>query len=100
MKFEELQFSWQVLQWAVLSAIGIYSWIVGRQSASNKEMLELRTRLVSIEAQLAHVPTQQQVTILLEKLSGTEAGLRSIDTLISGMSSRLEYINNYLLNNK
>ena len=100
MKFEELQFSWQVLQWAVLSAIGIYSWIVGRQSASNRELLELRTRLASIEAQVAQMPTQRQVSILLKKLSSTEASIIGMNNQISGMASRLETINNYLLNTK
>lgn len=99
MKFEELQFSWQVLQWAVLSAIGIYSWIVGRQSASNRELLELGPA-ASIEAQVAQMPTQRQVSILLEKLSSTEASITGMNNQMSGMASRLETINNYLLNTK
>jgi hypothetical protein len=63
-------------------------------------MLELRTRLASIEAQVAQMPTQRQVSILLEKLSSTEASITGMNNQMSGMASRLETINNYLLNTK
>lgn len=46
------------------------------------------------------MPTQRQVSILLEKLSSTEASITGMNNQMSGMASRLETINNYLLNTK
>lgn len=100
MSFEELSFSWSMLQWAVLSVIGVYTWLIGRQSASAREMLELRTRLTTLEAQIAQMPTQSQVTELISKLSRTEAQLSSLSEQFSGVARRLETINSYLLQHK
>ncbi|CNJ03608.1 Protein of uncharacterised function (DUF2730) [Yersinia aldovae] len=100
MSFEELSFSWSMLQWAVLSVIGVYTWLIGRQSASAREMLELRTRLTTLEAQIAQMPNQSQVTELISKLSRTEAQLSSLGEQFSGVARRLETINSYLLQHK
>jgi cell division protein FtsB len=100
LSFEELSFSWSMLQWAVLSVIGFYTWLIGRQSASAREMLELRTRLTTLEAQIAQMPNQSQVTELISKLSRTEAQFSSLSEQFSGVARRLETINNYLLQHK
>mgnify|MGYP002130296384 CR=1 FL=1 len=46
MSFTDMTFSFEAMRWIVLTAIGIYAWFIGRQSASSAELLELRTRLV------------------------------------------------------
>ncbi|MBS6189291.1 MAG: hypothetical protein KH576_10095, partial [Haemophilus parainfluenzae] len=52
----ELRFDWAFLQWAVMAVVGVYTWLIGRQSASQKELLELRTRITTVEAQIKSVP--------------------------------------------
>jgi len=49
MNFNELTFNWQFLQWVVMAVVGVYSWLIGRQSASQKELLDLRIRVTQIE---------------------------------------------------
>ena len=53
MGINELRFDWAFLQWAVMAVVGVYTWLIGRQSASQKELLELRTRITTVEAQPA-----------------------------------------------
>ena len=78
MSFTDMTFSFEAMRWIVLTAIGIYAWFIGRQSASSAELLELRTRLTTLEAQMAQVPSQSQ----LHELVATVASLRgSIDTV-------------------
>ena len=100
MSFTDMTFSFDAMRWIVLTAIGIYAWFIGRQSASSAELLELRTRLTTLEAQMAQVPSQSQ----LHELVATVASLRgSIDTVaarIEPVARSVDRVENYLLNQK
>ncbi|EGL4349460.1 DUF2730 family protein [Salmonella enterica] len=100
MTINDLRFDWAFLQWAVMAVVGIYTWLIGRQSASQRELLELRTRLTALESQIASMPSQAQITELISKLSHTEAQLTGLNEQFAAVSRRLETINNFLLQNK
>lgn len=100
MNFTDLNFNFSLVQWLVTAAIAIYSWLMSRQAASSKELLELRTRIISLENQIKHVPTQHQVTQLIEKLGRNEAHLSGLSDRLSGLSHQLDNINQFLLKNK
>ncbi|MCO6555734.1 MULTISPECIES: DUF2730 family protein [Gilliamella] len=100
MNFNELTFNWQFLQWAVMAVVGVYSWLIGRQSASQKELLDLRIRVTQVEETVKSLPTQHQVTKLIEKLSSNEATLNQLSDRLSGLSRQLDNINQFLLKNK
>ena len=100
MNFTEMTFNFEAMRWLLMAALGIYSWFIGRQSASAAELLELRTRLTTLEAQMAQVPSQAQ----LHELVATVASLRgSIDTVaarIEPVAKSVDRVENYLLNQK
>lgn len=100
MNFNELTFNWQFLQWVVMAVVGIYSWLIGRQSASQKELLDLRIRITQLEETVKSLPTQQHVTKLIEKLSSNEATLTQLSDRLSGLSHQLNNINQFLLKTK
>ncbi|NUE95520.1 MULTISPECIES: DUF2730 family protein [unclassified Gilliamella] len=100
MNFNELTFNWQFLQWVVMAVVGVYSWLIGRQSASQKELLDLRIRVTQVEETVKSLPTQHQVTKLIEKLSSNEATLNQLSDRLSGLSRQLDNINQFLLKNK
>ncbi|MBI0114220.1 MULTISPECIES: DUF2730 family protein [unclassified Gilliamella] len=100
MNFNELTFNWQFLQWVVMAVVGVYSWLIGRQSASQKELLDLRIRVTQIEETVKSLPTQHQVTKLIEKLSSNEATLTQLSDRLSGLSHQLNNINQFLLKTK
>lgn len=100
MNFTELTFNWPFLQWVVMAVVGIYSWLIGRQSASQKELLDLRIRVTQVEETVKSLPTQQQVTKLIEKLSSNEATLNQLSDRLSGLSRQLDNINQFLLKSK
>ncbi|MDF7667915.1 DUF2730 family protein [Orbaceae bacterium ESL0727] len=100
MNFTELTFDWQFLQWAMITVLGIYTWLIGRQSASQKELLDLRLRVTQLEETVKYLPTQHQITQLIEKLSRNEAVLGGVSERISGLSRQLDNINQFLLKNK
>lgn len=100
MNFNELTFNWQFLQWVVMAVVGVYSWLIGRQSASQKELLDLRIRITQLEETVKSLPTQQHVTKLIEKLSSNEATLTQLSDRLSGLSHQLNNINQFLLKTK
>ncbi|HHF7579367.1 DUF2730 family protein [Klebsiella variicola] len=100
MGINELRFDWAFLQWVVMAVVGVYTWLIGRQSASQKELLELRTRLTTLEVQVKSVPTQSQITELIRKLSSTEAHLQGMQEQMSATARRTENIESYLLQKK
>ena len=83
-----------------MAVVGVYSWLIGRQSASQKELLDLRIRVTQIEETVKSLPTQHQVTKLIEKLSSNEATLNQLSDRLSGLSRQLDNINQFLLKNK
>lgn len=100
MEINELRFDWAFLQWAVMAVVGIYTWLIGRQSASQKELLELRTRITTLEAQVKQVPTQSQITELISKLSRAEAQMHGMQEQMAATYRRTENIEAYLLQKK
>lgn len=100
MGISELNFDWNFLQWVVMAVVGVYTWLIGRQSASGQELMDLRTRIVRLEEQIAQVPTQKQVADMMSKLSSAEAHMSGLNEKFDVVSRRLESINNFLLQNK
>jgi len=85
MNLEELQFSLSNVQWLVMAAIGIYTWMVGRASASNKEIVDLRERVVALEVEMKNMPSELTVRELIGKLEGlaahSQGTVKQLDTL-------------------
>ena len=100
MSFTDMTFSFEAMRWLVLSAIGVYTWIIGRQSASGAELLELRTRLTTLEAQLAQVPSQTQLHELVAMVERLRGGIETVAARIEPLGRSVDRVESYLLNKK
>lgn len=100
MNLEQVTFSFSTVQWLVLAAIGVYSWFVGRLSASAKDVTELRMRVIEMETTLEHMPTSGQMAQLNAQLSKLDAEMDGIQRELNKNNAILDRINSYLLNNK
>lgn len=100
MGVEDITFSFEAMRWIVTSAIGIYAWVIGRQSASAREMLELRTRLTQLEAEIRQVPSASELHEVARRLEGVDARLDGIAESVQPIARSLERINDYLLRQK
>ena len=100
MNMEELNFSFTAVQWVVVTALGIYTWFINRQAASGKELLELRTRIVSLEEHVRHLPDQTAVTELLGDMKAVRAELSGVKDALAPLARSLDRINDYLLREK
>lgn len=100
MNLEQLNFSFNAMQWVVLTVIGIYSWFTNRQAASAQELLELRTRIVALEEHVRHLPDQTAVTDLLGDMKAVRAELTGVKEALGPLARSLDRINDYLLREK
>lgn len=97
---EQMSFSFQTMQWIVITVVAVYSWLIGRQAASAKELLELRTRITALEAEMKQVPSETRISELVGRLERVDATLEGFATRLEPISRSLDRINDYLLNNK
>jgi hypothetical protein len=100
MNFTELSFSLSAVQWLVLTALGIYTWLSNRQAASALELHQLRTRIVALEEHIRHLPDQSAVTDLLGDMKAMRAELTGVKDALAPLARSLDRINDYLLREK
>lgn len=100
MNLNDLSFSFGAMQWIVMSAIGVYSWLIGRQAASAKELLELRMRITKLEAQVHNVPSSAELQTLVGDLKGLRSDVRALRDGMNANAIATERINSYLLGQK
>lgn len=96
MNLTDLNFGFATVQWLMVTAVGIYSWLTARQAASAKELLELRTRIVALEEAIRHVPDQAAIAELLGDMKAVRAELAGMQAI----SRAVDRINDYLLREK
>ena len=100
MSFTDMTFSFEGMRWIVTAALGIYAWLIGRQSASAAELLELRTRLTTLEAQMAQVPSQTQLHELVATVERLRGGIETVAARIEPLGRSVDRVESYLLNKK
>ncbi|MBP8005361.1 DUF2730 family protein [Acinetobacter haemolyticus] len=91
--FDFLQLGFAEVQWVVVTAIGIYAWVINKHSASAKELLELHLRVVELENAVKDMPSKVDVA----KLQGQ---LDALNQHVSSVQRGVTRIENYLLDNK
>lgn len=100
MNLQDIEISFSAMQWILTSAIGVYSWLIGRQAASAKELLELRTRITTLEAQVHSVPSKDELLALAGDLKGMRAELHGVRDALVTQTRAVDRINTYLLRPK
>lgn len=100
MSFTDITYSFEAMKWLLVTAIGVYTWFIGRQSASAAELLELRTRLTTLEAQMAQVPSQAQLHELVATVASLRGSIETVAARIEPVARSTDRIESYLLNQK
>lgn len=97
MNISDLGFSLADVQWLVMGAIAIYTWIIGRASASNKEIVELRERVVALEVDMKNMPSESSVRELIGRLERLTAYNEGTKQQLDAVQHSVNRINDYLL---
>ena len=76
--FETLKFNFSEANWIVTTILGIYIWFINKQSASAKEMLDLRMRVVELENAVKDMPSKVDVENLRGELNSLNKQMDSV----------------------
>lgn len=98
--FEGLKFSFSETNWIVGTALGIYIWFVNKQSASSKEVLDLRVRVVELENTVKDMPSKLEIARLEGQVETIKTQLNAANNSIGNVQKGVTRIENYLLDNK
>lgn len=100
MPTDELRLWAGVLQWLITGAVGVYAYLIRRDSANASDLADIRNRVVTLEEKMRHTPDQNLVNALHADMKGVQARLDGIQQSLAPLSSQLDRINNYLLTTK
>ena len=98
--FESLKFSFSETNWIVGTVLGIYIWFVNKQSASSKEVLDLRVRVVEPENTVKDMPSKLEIARLEGQVETIKTQLNAANNSIGNVQKGVTRIENYLLDNK
>ena len=91
--FESVKFSFQEAHWIVITVLALYTWFINKQSASAKEMLDIRLRVTELESAVKDMPSKVE----MEKLQGQ---LNTLNSQVEGVQRGVHRIENWLIENK
>ncbi len=98
--FESLNFSFQEAHWIVITILGLYTWFINKQSASSKEMLDLRVRVVELENAVKDMPSKLEIARMEGQVETIKTQLSAANISIGNVQKGVTRIENYLLDNK
>ncbi|MBV6550077.1 DUF2730 family protein [Acinetobacter soli] len=92
--FEEIKLGLSEVQWVFTMVLTVLFWYLRRESASSKEVLDLRLRVVELENAIKDMPSKLDIAMLQGQLNTVNSKLASVD-------QGVKRIEDYLLaNNK
>lgn len=86
-----------VVQFLVIGAIGVWSWLVQRNDNTAASVAEHAERLSSLEAKLAAVPGHDDLRSLREEISDTRSAVERVIGELKQIASQLRLVNEHLL---
>lgn len=98
--FDFLKLGFAEVQWLVVTAIGIYAWVINKSSASAREMVELRIRVTELENSVKDMPSKVEIARLEGQVETVKTQLNAANNSIGNVQKGVTRIENYLLDNK
>lgn len=98
--FESIKFSFSEAHWIVITVLALYTWFINKQSASAKEMLDIRLRVTELESAVKDMPSKLEIARLEGQIETIKTQLNSANTNISQVQRGVARIENWLIENK
>lgn len=108
MNFEDIKFGLNTVQWIVMAALGLYAWIIRRDSASKSdsdekfikmesELVSMQTRLVQLEVEMKNMPSEITVRELIGQLASLKAYHEGNKSQLDQMQHSVNRLTEFLL---
>lgn len=98
--FKDISLSFSEAHWVVITVLALYTWFMNKQSASAKEMLDLRLRVTELETMVKDMPTKLEIARLEGQVETIKTQLNAANSNIDKVHKGVNRIENYLLDNK
>lgn len=98
--FESVKFSFQEAHWIVITVLALYTWFINKQSASAKEMLDIRLRVVELESAVKDMPSKLEIARLEGQIETIKTQLNSANNNIGQVQRGVSRIEQWLIDNK
>ena len=98
--FESLKIGFNETQWIVMTILGLYTWFINKQSASAKEMLDIRLRVTELESTVKDLPSKLEIARLEGQVETIKSQLNSANQNISQVQRGVLRIEQWLIDNK
>ena len=109
--FESFKIGFSETQWVVMTILGLYTWFIKKQSASakemqdiriasEKEMLDIRLRLTELESAVKDMPSKLEIARLEGQIETVKTQLNSANQNIGNVQRGITRIENWLIDNK
>jgi predicted nucleic acid-binding Zn-ribbon protein len=98
--FESLKLSFSEAHWVVITILGLYTWFINKQSASAKEMLDIRLRVTEVENAVKDMPSKLEIARLEGQIETIKTQLNSANNNIGQVQRGVTRIENWLIDNK
>lgn len=98
--FETVKFSFQEAHWIVITVLALYTWFINKQSASAKEMLDIRLRVVELENAVKDMPSKLEIARLEGQIETVKSQLNSANSNIEKVHGGVKRIEDWLIEKK
>lgn len=98
--FESLKLSFSEAHWVVITILTLYTWFINKQSASAKEMLDIRLRVTELESAVKDMPSKLEIARLEGQVETIKTQLNSANQNISQVQHGVLRIEQWLIDNK
>ena len=98
--FETLKFNFSEANWIVTTILGIYIWFINKQSASAKEMLDIRLRVTELESAVKDMPSKLEIARLEGQIETVKTQLNSANSNIEKVHGGVKRIEDWLIEKK
>lgn len=98
--FESIKFSFQEAHWIVITVLALYTWFINKQSASAKEMLDIRLRVTELESAVKDMPSKLEIARLEGQVETIKTQLNSANQNIGQVQRGVSRIEQWLIDNK
>lgn len=98
--FETFKIGFGETQWLVMTALGLYTWFINKQSASAKEMLDIRLRVTELESAVKDMPSKLEIARLEGQIEMVKTQLNSANSNIEKVHGGVKRIEDWLIEKK
>lgn len=98
--FESINFSFQEAHWIVITVLALYTWFINKQSASAKEMLDIRLRVTELESTVKDMPSKLEIARLEGQVETIKTQVNSANQNIGQVQRGVLRIEQWLIDNK